>query len=98
MEKYYLLGHTVIHVNSSEDDYYLEYYVPGRGWIEDKPGPDYRDFSGAIHEAMHGYGDFSPGDINVLAKDVALKIIKKQEELNTTNIPGLNWGGSYQEP
>ena len=46
---------------------------------------------------MHGYGDYSPSEINVITEEMALKIVNKQEELNTTNIPGLTCGGIYNE-
>lgn len=97
MEKYYLFGYLVIHLRDSDDDYPYEYYIPGKGWLADKPGPYYRDFRSAIHDAMHGYGDYSPSDINVITEEMAQKIVNKQEELNTTNISGLTWGGIYNE-
>ena len=94
-DEYYLLGHTVCREIVRDGEGRTEYYVIGKGWVEDKPGDSYRDLHHTIHAAMFGFDDMSVMDLNNLKEETAMKIIDKQEELGIENIPGLTWGGSY---
>ena len=94
-EQYYLFGCTVCHETIRDDSYTMEYFDPVRGWIEDRPGKDYRDYGTSIRDALHAYGDYSPADVNLLDKETAMKITEEQKKHKAANIPGLNWGGSY---
>ena len=93
MEKYdyFLFGRTVCRELLNGEIIKFEVYRIGEGWQKDVMG--IRD---SVLGGLHGMNDYI-GDVNVLTEETALKIIAKQEELQTTAIPGLHWGGSYTE-
>ena len=95
-DTYYLLGYTVCREIVRDGQFKTEYYKIGAGWVEDKPGEDYRNLHGSIHAAKFGFDDMSVMDLNTLTEEKAKVIAAKQEELGREDIPGLHWGGAYR--
>ena len=58
-----------------------EYYKFGKGWQT--------DYSNAIPDSLRGYGDYSVMDVDEIPEEMAMRIIKRQDELKTNHIPEL---------
>lgn len=58
-----------------------EFYKFGKGWMT--------DHSTAIQDSLRGYGDYSVMDVDEIPEEMAMRIIKRQDELKTNHIPEL---------
>ena len=81
--QYYLYNptRTVERERTVDGKVVYEFYKFGKGWrIDDTL---------RIQDSLYGYGDYSVMDVDEISEEMAMRIISRQEELQTNRIPEL---------